>query len=264
MESLPLEPRQSAIRKLVQTTYESPDIVSRYDSVGFWPSEETLVLDFLPDDARVVDIGCGTGRTTIALAEIGLQVSGIDISKNMIRVAGRHSKFAKLEKEIDLHVMDVMSMAFSDSSFDFALFSYNGIELLPGRSGKELALREITRILKPNGYLVLSTHSPYAFNINAPGRLGALCRFLLGKFFGVPVKEQEAGERFLDDEWEEARYLQILPPSTIIRIIMNVGLQLEYYNTRKRIEEGRNSSRLSAIEDGERFYVAKKPDIVGC
>jgi len=79
--------RSAAIINLIRSAYEKPEVVSRYASVGLWPSEEILVLDYFADDARVLDLGCGAGRTTVALAEIGLPAVGIDISELMIEVA---------------------------------------------------------------------------------------------------------------------------------------------------------------------------------
>ena len=74
------EERLHIIRELVRATYEDRRVVSRYAHIGLWPAEETIVLEYFPDDARVLDIGCGAGRTSVPLAEMGLQVMGIDLS----------------------------------------------------------------------------------------------------------------------------------------------------------------------------------------
>ena len=56
-------------------------------------------------------------------------------------------------------------------------------------------------------------------------------KFCFGQLLGLPVREQELGERFIDDEWEEAKYLQILPPFFWIRLVKRVGFELKYFNT---------------------------------
>ena len=125
--------RLEAIRDMVRNTYSDMEVVSRYAQIGLWPAEEILVLEYFPDDARVLDIGCGAGRTTIPLAEMGLEVVGIDFSPAMIQLAMELAVVSKVNPE--LQVMDVMDLKFSDDSFEIAFFSYNGLELLPGAEG---------------------------------------------------------------------------------------------------------------------------------
>jgi SAM-dependent methyltransferase len=254
------EGRLGTIARVVRQAYRSPSVVSRYVTIGLWPAEEILIADFVPDEARVLDLGCGAGRTSIALAELGLEVVGIDISEPMIEVARDQALRAGVQERTEFHVMDARQLDLPEDSFDVALFSYNGIELVPGREGKRLVLEQVHRSLAPGGRLVLCAHSLFALNAYAPMRLRAFCRFLVGHL-GVPVRERELGERFLDDDWEEAKYLQVLPPSTYRRMLRSCGYALLYFNTRRRIESGRRRRWWSAFEDGERFFVAQKATV---
>ncbi|MEE2659104.1 MAG: class I SAM-dependent methyltransferase [Candidatus Latescibacterota bacterium] len=251
--------RRKAISELIRTAYENPVVVSRYVTVGLWQAEEILVADFVPDDARVLDLGCGAGRFTVALAELGLQVVGIDISSAMVEAAREQARLAMVEERTAFEVMDAMSMTLPDESFDVALFAYNGIELVPGREGKKEVFDEVHRVLKPGGRFIFSAHSPFALNVHLPTRIRAFLRFCFGRVFGWPVREHELGERFIDNEWEEAKYLQILPPWILRRILVESGFQISLYNTRLRLEKGRAMGVLGHFEDGERFYVAVKP-----
>ena len=70
------EERLAAIRELVRNTYSDSEVVARYATVGLWPAEENLVLEYFPDLAEVLDLGCGAGRTSIPLAEMGFGVAG--------------------------------------------------------------------------------------------------------------------------------------------------------------------------------------------
>ncbi|MGE0393579.1 MAG: class I SAM-dependent methyltransferase, partial [Vicinamibacterales bacterium] len=55
---------------------------------GLRPLERTLVRTFFPPPpARVLDLGCGAGRTTVGLADLGYQVIAIDLSEVLLREA---------------------------------------------------------------------------------------------------------------------------------------------------------------------------------
>ena len=119
--------RLSAIGDLVRSTYSDPQVVARYSRIGLWPAEEILVLEYFPDTARILDLGCGAGRTTIPLAEMGFEVVGIDLSPAMIELARELAELSQVEPEFQ--VMDAMSLNYPSSSFDIAIYSYNGLEL---------------------------------------------------------------------------------------------------------------------------------------
>jgi ubiquinone/menaquinone biosynthesis C-methylase UbiE len=248
--------RQRAITDLVSRTYEDPRVVARYVEIGLWLAEELLILEHLKDADRVLDLGCGAGRTTIPLAEMGFSVTGIDLSPVMIAVAQQQAEISGVH--VQLQSMDARDLAFEDSSFDAALFSYNGFELVPGRQGKMRALAEIYRVLRPGGILVFCTHSLYALNSFAPARLANLLRVAVSRALGLPAKARELGERFIDDPSEEVRYIQILPPSAWVRMLVRMQFEVVYFNTRKRVERQRRWRWPAVWEDGERFYVARK------
>ncbi|MCC7263858.1 MAG: class I SAM-dependent methyltransferase [Candidatus Latescibacteria bacterium] len=247
--------RAQLLRDLVRTSYEQSFVVARYTTVGLWPGEEILALEHIPDEARVLDLGCGAGRCAIALAELGLEVVGVDLSRTMIEAAREQAELAGVQ--VQFEVMDAMKLELPPDSFDVVLCAYNGLELLPGLEGKKQALAEVRRVLKPGGRFIFSSHSLFALNYFALYRLAAFLRLCAGRL-GWPVREKELGERFLDDEWEEARYLQILPPSIWKRMLRATGFELLYFNTRLRLEAGRPWGMAGHFEDGERFYVAAK------
>lgn len=138
------------------SNYDSDWSVAEYGErrQGLFPMEAALIDEFWPPPpARILDLGCGAGRTTIELHRRGYQTIGIDLSTALIEHARRQ------HPELDLRLMDATALEFADGSFDAAMFSYNGIDCLYPVSAREKCLREVQRILVPRGIFQISTHN---------------------------------------------------------------------------------------------------------
>ena len=242
------------VRELVIRGYSHAWVLNRYSSMGLWPSEERLCLRFFPPGGRVLDVGCGAGRTTIPLSKMGYRTEGIDICPAMI---GR-AQALSTGLDTRFQVMDASDLRFPDGTFDAALFSYNGIELLPGREGKRQVIREVHRVLKPGGVFVFTTHSIFALNRFALFRVGLFLRLCLSRLLRLPIPEREIGEAYYVGEDLEVYYMQVLSPAFYRRALGEAGFDLVYYNSRGRVEAGKGPWPFTAFEDRERFYVARK------
>ena len=101
----------------------------------------------------VLDLGIGSGRTTRHIAPLCRRYEGVDLSHTMIREAQR--RFPHLS----LRVGDASRLdEFRDGDFDLVLFSYNGLDYLDGE-GRRNTLAEVSRVLRPNGCLLYSSHN---------------------------------------------------------------------------------------------------------
>lgn len=121
---------------------------------GLFPAEAALIERYFPPPpARVLDLGCGAGRTTAVLHARGYQVTGIDLSEALLAEARR------LTPGIDVRLMDATALAFDDASMDAVLFSYNGIDCIHPVAARERCLSEARRVLRPGGHFLLSTHN---------------------------------------------------------------------------------------------------------
>ncbi len=99
---------------------------------------------------RALDVGTGTGQFAVYLAKNGFQVTGVDLSDEMIACAKANARREGLN--IDFKVGDAEHLGFADNSFD-VIVSRNLLWTLPY---PEKALTEWKRVLKPGGRLVVS------------------------------------------------------------------------------------------------------------
>ncbi|MBQ0124483.1 MAG: bifunctional demethylmenaquinone methyltransferase/2-methoxy-6-polyprenyl-1,4-benzoquinol methylase UbiE [Bacteroidales bacterium] len=99
---------------------------------------------------KVLDLACGTGDLTIELAKNGYAVTGLDITREMLDIAGKKYRRAT-GKEPSLVLASAAETPFGDSTFDAATISF-GIRNFSNRSK---CLAEIHRILRPDGTLAI-------------------------------------------------------------------------------------------------------------
>ena len=107
-------------------------------------------LDTLPRGTTVLDVGCGIGGSTRILAkDYGFDVTGVTISPEQVKRAreltpeGVNAKFL---------VDDAMALSYPDASFDIVW----SIEAGPHMPDKAVFAKELLRVLKPGGVLVLA------------------------------------------------------------------------------------------------------------
>ncbi len=119
--------------------------------------EKSAVEKYFQPGMKILDLGCGAGRTTKILKNSGYDVIGVDINEKLINLA------RKKYGNIDFSIGDACNLGFADSSFDLVFFSFNGIDYIHPHSKRMAALREIGRVLKDGGLLIYSSHN--ALNI---------------------------------------------------------------------------------------------------
>ncbi len=138
--------------------YKDRRIVQYYSQLCQLQSAELTVLHLLRNEwssMKMLDIGIGGGRTTQYFSRVVQEYVGIDYSEEMIAACQR--RFPSQSSVFE--VADARDMRqFADSSFDFILFSFNGIDVLPHRDRLQV-LREVSRVGKPGGYFCFSSHN---------------------------------------------------------------------------------------------------------
>lgn len=116
------------------------DVTEFFD--GLW--------EVLRPDARVVDLGCGIGRMDEFVAPLVKQVTGIDVSGEMVRQA--RLRLAHLDN-VEFVECDGYSLPLADASVD-VVFSHSALQHMPRHIARGYC-REVFRILRPGGSFVL-------------------------------------------------------------------------------------------------------------
>lgn len=107
-------------------------------------------LDKLPPGTTVLDVGCGIGGSSRILGkDYGFAVTGITISPQQVQ---RAQELTAAELDVQFLVDDAMALSFPDASFDVVW----SIEAGPHMPDKAIFARELMRVLKPGGILVLA------------------------------------------------------------------------------------------------------------
>jgi ubiquinone/menaquinone biosynthesis C-methylase UbiE len=147
-----------------QKTYTSLGVVQHYVELNALQPAEATVLNLLQaqlGSMKMLDIGVGGGRTTQHFSEVVAEYMGIDYSANMI--AACQKRFSATSDTTLFQVCDARDMSrFKDNSFDFILFSFNGIDYI-SHAERSLIFEEIQRIGKTHGYFYFSSHNLPAF-----------------------------------------------------------------------------------------------------
>lgn len=221
---------------------------------GLWGSEEILIRKYFKPKSKILDIGCGTGRTTISLHKLGYTVIGIDITPEMINNAKIISKCKKLK--IKYEIGDATDLIYKNSSFDNALFSFNGWTQIPGKNNRLKALSEIYRILKPGGHFIFTSHIRKMQGFTMFWTKQWINIYIL-KPLGAKIKEVDYGDYFFDIEStnksnNQKQYIHLPSLKYVKKQITKVGFKLIY------LVRGDVISCKNTDEDPPIFYICKK------
>jgi ubiquinone/menaquinone biosynthesis C-methylase UbiE len=141
-------------------TYKSANIVRHYQQLRqLQPAEQTIIhllKDQLPT-FKMLDLGIGGGRTTQHFAPLVKEYIGIDYSDEMIQAC--QQRFLNVSWSMSLEVGDARNIhQFADNSFDFILFSFNGIDYVSHPDRLQI-IQEIKRVGKSGCYVFFSSHN---------------------------------------------------------------------------------------------------------
>ncbi|MBW2162763.1 MAG: class I SAM-dependent methyltransferase [Deltaproteobacteria bacterium] len=139
-------------------------------------------------DARVLELGCGTGLILARIAEVAKEAVGIDLSEGMAQRAK--------ERGLEVHIGSVCP--FEDEEFDLT-YSFKVLAHVPDI---DAAIREATRVTRPGGHLLLEFYNPWSL------------RYLAKKVAGSQPIGDDRTEADISTRWDSPRDIPgLLPPN---------------------------------------------------
>jgi SAM-dependent methyltransferase len=150
--------------------YDRADVVADYERLvdeGLTKAEEILAARFLDAGARVLVVGCGTGRESFALARRGMHVQGIDIAPAAIASAQRRGSVARAATEpregatgsVSFTTASLAALDLSGPRFDLVLIASDVLCGIPGRANRVAALTRAREGVKHGGMVVMAARA---------------------------------------------------------------------------------------------------------
>ncbi len=114
-----------------------------------WIIDKIKEYNYLNTNTKVLDVGCGGGFLSNALAKQNLQVTGIDLSAESLKVAKNHDE----TNSVNYQVADAYRLSFADQSFDII----TAMDFLEHVDKPAEIIKEFSRVLKPKGLFIFHT-----------------------------------------------------------------------------------------------------------
>jgi SAM-dependent methyltransferase len=165
--------------ELVENLLARPDVHKQWEghyrtqeNEGFYEAAFDYIARVLapPAGATFLDAGCGSCAHTLRLARRGFNVRAIDFSESALEMARPKVRDSGMEERVTLQRESLLGLSFPDESFDYVLCW--GVLMHIPEVGR--AVRELSRVVRPGGALVVSegnTNSWEALALRALKRL---------------------------------------------------------------------------------------------
>lgn len=178
-----------------------------FDTVTVLPAAHLVKFAGISPNLRVLDVACGTGVVAITAARMGADVTGLDLTRELLDRARYNSQTARVE--IEWLEGDVEIMPFKNGTFDVVVSQF-GHMFAPA---PKQALSEMLRVLKPNGTIAFSTWPP---------------DLLMGRMFSMTARYMLSSptEVVSPVQWGDPAVIRERLGSTVIDLVFEAGTML--------------------------------------
>jgi ubiquinone/menaquinone biosynthesis C-methylase UbiE len=114
----------------------------------------------LPSRSEVLEIGCGAGLTSVALAQRGYLLEATDVAPTMLELTRKLVAQVGVDHLVHTRQCDAYNIPFEDNSFPLVL----ALGVLPWLPSLDEPMREMVRVVQPGGYLIVNTDNRLRLN----------------------------------------------------------------------------------------------------
>lgn len=223
--------------------------------LGLWKSEKQLIEQFFTDKtAPLLEAGCGAGRVTVGLWELGYRnLTAFDFAQELVDQAISLATERKAEAIRFFHGDATKPLGQqAPGPFGGVLFMFNGLMQIPGRENRRSALRELRRVSAVGAPILFTTHDRDSSPTErAMWRLETI-RWVRGE---QDPRLVEFGDRYFEDE--SGRTFMHLPDRReILEDLTATGWTHEF--DALRTDVARESKAVREFSDECRFWVARR------
>lgn len=124
---------------------------------------ETLPGPESPGSEIVLDLGCGSGRTALPLAERGYDVVGVDLSHAMLEIMNRKFMAGCTAGTVFPVQANLVELGcFAEQSMNHAVCLFSTLGMIHGRANRRSMLKTIFNLVRPDGMFILHVHHRWA------------------------------------------------------------------------------------------------------
>ena len=216
-----MDPVSPSTRQYAQASHIAWEYDDYFAELPLFAFDQEVLEDVFTPPARVIDLGCGTGRHVITLARRGFDVVGVDLSPFMIDVA--REKLAREGLDAELVTGNITDLSrFDTTSFRYAICMFSTLGLIRGADNRLAFLEEVCRLLEPGGRFVAHVHNRL-HKITERGGLRWLLRsYLLGPFSEYDVGDMVGEYRGIPD-----MFLHTFTRGELTRLLRRAAFEVE-------------------------------------
>jgi SAM-dependent methyltransferase len=203
-----------------------PAIAQGYDDSlagsSLFTADLAFVKRYCSRPGRLLDLGCGTGRLLVPLAQKGYWGLGVDLSEEMLKTAGAKAAAAGVAVQLlKANLVELDGLA--DQSFDYAACLFSTLGMVAGTDPRRRVVEQVHRLLRPGGTFVLHVHNRWFNFWNPPGR-----RWLLRDLGRSLLRRETAGDRRMPVHQGIAGLtLHLFTRREAVRLLTGAGFQIE-------------------------------------
>jgi SAM-dependent methyltransferase len=205
---------------------QSPDIAQQYDESlagsGLFDYDEAIVSQYFTTPGVVADFGCGTGRALIPLLREGHHGLAIDLSHEMLRQVAEKAAGEALPVTLVQSNL-VECTAVNDMVADYGMCLFSTLGMIRGHEHRLQALREMHRIIRPNGVFVIHVHNLW-YNLYDPGGPWWLFKNIWQSWRSSEI---ELGDKFFDYRQIAKMFLHVFRRGEICGALRDAGFQIQ-------------------------------------